>query len=92
MQNKTLIFAARLILMDLLFKCTEDQVNFFKDMYIVPSSKRKEIGIVEAVQSLDPEKLDPAITQAENSLRKTNELNNLKPNTANSFDGWYKII
>jgi hypothetical protein len=67
MKNPTLISAARIILKDLLSKCTEDQQMLFKRMY---SHQNLELPINDAVDQMDPDKMDWAITQCEQTVNK----------------------
>lgn len=76
MTNETLITAGKNILKGLLSECTEGQQMMFKRMY---SHKNLDRSIEDAVDNIDPEKIDHAITQCENTIRK-NKLNNVTNN------------
>ena len=65
MRNKTLIKAARNILKELLPQCTEEQQMMFKKMYC---HTNLDSTIEEAIDHMDPAKMDWAITQAERTL------------------------
>ena len=67
MINQTLRNAAKQILKDLLSQCTEDQQTMFKRMY---AHKSLDLSIDEAVDQMDPEKMDHAISQCERSVNK----------------------
>jgi len=69
MQNKTLIAAARTILKNLLSQLEPGHLAFFKKIY---SSKNQNATIEEVVEQMKPDNLDWAITQCENSIKKTN--------------------
>jgi len=71
MQNKTLIAAARLILTELVIQCSEKEQIFFKKMY---SHQNSTLSITDIVDNLDPSKLDTAITQCENTIRKNAQI------------------
>lgn len=76
MQNQTLINTAKKILKDLLAECTPEQQLFFKKMY---SHKNLELDINLAVDQMDPNKMDHAITQAEYTVEKNRKrLSHLK--------------
>ena len=57
MRNETLIEAGRNILRALLSRCTEGEVGLFNKMY-------------GSVDTIDPSKIDWAITQCENTIKK----------------------
>lgn len=67
MRNETLIKAGRNILKELLAQCTEGQQMMFKKMY---SPKNLELPINDAVDKMNPDKIDWAISQCENTLKK----------------------
>jgi hypothetical protein len=69
MKNQTLINAAKQILKDLLSKCTEPQQMLFKKMYC---HKNLELSIDEAVDQMDTDKMDWAISQVERTIQKNN--------------------
>jgi hypothetical protein len=68
MQNKTLIAAGRKILKDLLPKCTEAEQHMFKRFYSNDDLAR---SVEEAIDNMDPDRIDWAITQVENALSKS---------------------
>lgn len=70
MQNETLINSGKQILKDLLAQCTEGQQLMFKRMY---SHKNMEATIDEAVDNMDVDRIDWAISQCERTVQ-----NNLK--------------
>jgi hypothetical protein len=65
MKNETLIKAAKTILKDLLAKCTEEQHLMFKRMY---SNYYLDLPINDAVDQMDVDKIDWAITQVEHTI------------------------
>jgi len=65
--NKTLNSAAKDILKRLLSECTEGQQIMFKRMYC---HKNLELPINEAVDQIDENKIDWAITQTEKTIEK----------------------
>lgn len=65
--NKTLKNAAKIILKDLLAECTEGQQIMFKKMYC---HKNLGLSINDAVDQMDDDKIDFAITQAERTVEK----------------------
>lgn len=67
MKNETLIKAAKDILKDLLSKCNESQQMMFKRMYC---HKKLELSINEAVDQMNVDKIDWAITQCEKTIQK----------------------
>jgi hypothetical protein len=67
MQNQTLIEKGREILKELLSQCTEKQQRRFKQMYAYP---HLDMPINEAVDRMDPNKIDCAISQCENTIRR----------------------
>lgn len=69
MQNETLINTARSILKDLINKCSEEEQNLFKRMY-----SKTSIHINEVVNTMPASKLDLAIIQCENTIKKKSSL------------------
>ena len=67
MQNKTLIAAAKKILKKLLPQCTPGEQLMFKRMYC---HKNLEASPEEAIDQMNPEKMDWAITQCESTIEK----------------------
>lgn len=67
MKNETLIKLCRKVLLDLLSQCNEYQQSIFKRMY---SPKDLSKPIEKVVGGMDPEKIDWAVTQVENTLKK----------------------
>lgn len=67
MQNETLRNAARQILKDLLAQLNEPQRLLFKRMY---AHKSLHLSINDAVDQMDPEEMDHAISQCERSISK----------------------
>lgn len=65
MKNNTLINAAKNILKELLAKCNPAQQMMFKRMYC---HTNLELPINEAVDQMDVNKIDHAITQTERSI------------------------
>ena len=65
MQNETLVNSGKQILKDLLKECTEPQQLMFKRMY---SHENLELPIDEAIDQMNPDKIDHAITQAERTV------------------------
>jgi len=65
--NKTFTTAGRKILKELLFQCTEGQQFMFKRMY---SHKKLELSINDAVDNMDDDKIDNAISQCERTVIK----------------------
>ena len=72
MKNETLQTAARQILKDLLAQCTEGQQLLFKRMY---SPNNLGLPINTAVDLMDPDKIDWAITQTERTVAKNSKSN-----------------
>ena len=72
MKNETLQTAARKILKDLLAQCTEGQQLLFKRMY---SPNNLGLPINTAVDLMDPDKIDWAITQTERTVAKNSNSN-----------------
>lgn len=68
--NNTFSQAGKTILKDLLSHCTEPQQLLFKRMY---SHTNLERTIDEAVDNLDPTKIDWAISQCERTVSKNND-------------------
>ena len=67
MKNEKLIAAGRAILKRLLSVCTEGNHQMFKRMY---SNGNLDLTIDQAVDEMDPDKIDHAITQAERTIEK----------------------
>lgn len=67
MRNETLIKAGKDILKGLLSQCTEGQQMMFKKMY---SHKNLELPINEAVDKMDSDRIDWAISQCERTVEK----------------------
>lgn len=67
MQNKTLIAFARVLLKKLLHELSDGNFTVFKRMY---SPNNMDSTIEEAVDAMPTEKLDHALTQAENTYFK----------------------
>ena len=65
--NPTLAKEARRILKDLLSQCTDGEQFIFKRMY---SHKNIDVSINEAVDNMDEDKMDWAITQCEQTVAK----------------------
>jgi hypothetical protein len=83
MRNQTLIKAAKEILKGLLSECTPGQQLMFKRMY---SHKDLDIDINLAIDQMDPDKIDHAISQAERSVEENKKnfytiLNSSNPNS-----------
>ncbi len=74
MKNKTLIKITRAILKELLSQCSEPQQLLFKRMY---NHKNLEASIDEAVDQMEPEKMDWAVTQVEETIKKFKPLTEL---------------
>lgn len=66
MQNETLINLGKAKLKEYLSQCTEGQQLLFKCMY----SKDTSLPIDKVVDNMSPEKIDWAMTQCENTLKK----------------------
>jgi hypothetical protein len=71
--NETLKNAAKKILKELLAQCTEGQQLMFKRMY---SHKNLELPINDAVDQMEDNKIDYAITQTERTITKIKDFNN----------------
>lgn len=71
MRNETLIKAGKDILKGLLVQCTEGQQMMFKRMY---SHKNLNLPINEAVDKMDPDKIDWAISQCERTVEKNKKV------------------
>jgi hypothetical protein len=69
MKNETIKNAAKSILKELLDECTEGQQLTFKRMYCF---KNLELPINEAVDQMDDDKIDWAMTQVEKTVAKNN--------------------
>ena len=67
MNNETIIKYSRNKIKRLLYKCTEAEQLRFKRMY---SHKNLEASINHVVEHMDSSKLDWALTQIENTLKK----------------------
>ena len=65
--NETLELAAKQILKDLLAKCAEGEQLMFKRMYC---HKNLEFSINDAVDQMDSDRIDFAITQCEATIEK----------------------
>jgi len=65
--NKTLNSAAKEILKNLLVQCTEQQQLMFKRMYC---HENLNATIDEAIEQMDENKIDWAITQVERTIEK----------------------
>jgi hypothetical protein len=65
--NKTFEKVGKDILKGLLSQCTEPQQYIFKRMY---SHTNLDIPINDAVDNMDPTKIDQAITQCERTVEK----------------------
>lgn len=65
--NQTLSIAGRKILKDLLAQCTDGQKLMFNRMY---SHKKLQASIDEAVDGMDDDRIDHAITQCERTVEK----------------------
>lgn len=72
MKNKTLIKYARTLLKELLAQCSEPQQLMFKRMY---NNKNLEAPVDEAVDQMEVDKLDFAVTQVENQIEKNKTTN-----------------
>jgi len=78
MQNKTLIAAAKKILKELLPQCTPEEQLMFKRMYC---HTNLQASPEEAIEQMNPEKMDWAITQVEQTLEKHKNNKTLHPDT-----------
>jgi len=67
MKNEALLKQAKKLLIEGLLQCTEAQQHRFKRMY---SHKNLNLSIEEAVDKMDPNKIDWAYTQIEKTLEK----------------------
>lgn len=63
--NETLKVMAKTILKDLLSQCTEGQQMMFKRMYC---HKNLDFSINEAVDQMDDDKIDWAVSQVERTI------------------------
>lgn len=70
MKNETLIKACKQILKDLLVQCSEPQFLLFKRMYC---HKNLKATVDEAVDQMDADKIDWAVTQTEKTVASNNE-------------------
>jgi hypothetical protein len=70
MKNKTLIKLAKDLLVGLLNQCSEPQQLLFKRMYY---HKKLDATMEETVEQMEADKLDWAITQTEETIKKNNE-------------------
>lgn len=68
--NNTFSQAGKTILKELLAQCTTSQQLLFKRMY---SHKNLDCPINEAVDNMDPTKIDCAISQCERTVIKNND-------------------
>jgi len=68
--NETLKNTAKEMLKDLLAQCTEPQQFMFKRMY---SHNNLELPINEAVDQMEDDKIDWAITQCESTVLKNKQ-------------------
>ena len=68
--NKTFANSGKQIIKDLLVQCTEGQQHLFKRMY---SPNNLELSINDAVDQMDENKIDWAITQCERTVEKNNK-------------------
>ena len=73
MKNETLINLAKVALKNLLSECTDEQKLMFKRMYC---SKNLELSVDDAVDQMDNDKIDWAMTQVERTIKfnKTRDL------------------
>lgn len=69
MNNETLIKIGKDILKSLLSNCNESERRMFNRMY---SSENIDASIDDAVDNIEPNKIDLAITQCESTLKKGN--------------------
>lgn len=67
MKNETIKKFAKELLKDLLDECTEAQQLIFKRMYC---DKNLEYSINDAVDQMDDDKIDWALTQVERTVEK----------------------
>lgn len=67
MKNKTLINISKGLLLHMLIQCTDDQQLMFKKMYCY---SHLEYSIEQAVNVMNPDAIDHAFTQIENTLEK----------------------
>jgi hypothetical protein len=67
MLNKTYVVAGRRILKEFLPRCTEGEQMMFRRMYC---HKHMDLTIEQAVDQMDPEKIETAISQVERTLDK----------------------
>jgi len=73
--NETLKSYAKNLLKELLQQCTERQQMMFKRMYC---HKNLELPINEAVDQMEDDKIDHAVTQTERTVEKNKAANNIK--------------
>ena len=69
--NETLKSAGKVILKELLNKCTEPQQHMFKRMY---SHKNLNLSINEVVDNMKEDRIDTAISQCERTVAKNKQL------------------
>lgn len=67
MKNQTLIKEAKKLLKELLTQCNEEEQLMFKRMY----SPNINLSINESVDIMSNDKIDWAITQVENTIKKS---------------------
>jgi len=67
MHNETIIKMSKKLLTDLLLTCTEPQQLLFKKMYC---HKNMDYSIPDAVEQMDVDKIDHAMTQVEKTIEK----------------------
>jgi len=77
MKNATLIKACKQILKDLVYQCSPPQQLMFKRMYC---HKNLDATVEEAVEQMDPDKIDWAVTQTEKTIKDNND--KLEENTS----------
>ena len=70
MKNKTIIKLVQKLLLDLLSQCNDYQQGMFKRMY---SHNDLDKPIQQVIQDMDPEKLEWAVTQVENTLSRESQ-------------------
>ena len=71
MRNETIKNIAKELLKKLLSECTDNQQLMFKRMY---SHKNLELTINEAVEQMEDDKIDWAMTQVEQTIKKNNSI------------------
>ena len=74
MRNETIKNIAKELLKKLLSECTDNQQLMFKRMY---SHKNLELTINEAVEQMEDDKIDWAMTQVEQTIKKNNSIDNI---------------